>query len=62
MRKEGEKNIESAGKNCDPLNGNNDFTTGVESQTLPLLSLTHLQFPNDAQWECMYVFIGDLQG
>jgi hypothetical protein len=32
MRKKAEKNGESAGKNCDPLNGNNDFTPTIEIQ------------------------------
>jgi hypothetical protein len=39
MRKKAEKSRESAGKNCDPLNKNDDFTTGIESQILPPLTV-----------------------
>src|ERR1019366_5830125 len=37
-----------AGKTCDPLDENNDFTRGVESQTFPLLPfLAHCVLPSD---------------
>jgi hypothetical protein len=36
MRKKCERNCSFAVQRCDPLDENNDFTPGVESQTLSL--------------------------
>ena len=36
MRKKGKKNCSFAVQRCNPLDENNDFTLGVESQTFPL--------------------------
>jgi hypothetical protein len=38
MRKKGENSVKCAGKAAIPPDENNDFTLGVESQTLPLSS------------------------
>ncbi len=47
-----------AGKTCDPLDENNDFTRGVESQTFPLLPfLVHCVLRATAHSEVMYLFI-----
>jgi hypothetical protein len=37
MRKRDEKQRQISGRNCDPLDRNNDFTLGVESQRLTVI-------------------------
>src|SRR2546426_640165 len=39
MRKKGRESHQACGQNCDPLDENNDFTLGLESQTLLTLRM-----------------------